>query len=74
MLTMPFFDFKCERCGHEFLKRVSNEDKGSVKCPQCGHNRVRQLLSPFFAPGSRLSESSNTPSDACRGCNAAGTG
>lgn len=45
---MPFFDFKCEECGHEFVKRVSNEEKSSVKCPQCGNTKVKQLLSPFL--------------------------
>jgi len=71
---VPFFDFKCEECGHEFVKRVSNEEKSSVKCPQCGNTKVKQLLSPFFAPGSRSGGNNFTPSDACGGCGVAGTG
>ncbi|MGE5381456.1 MAG: FmdB family zinc ribbon protein [Methylocystaceae bacterium] len=49
---MPFFDFKCEQCEKKFEVRVSNAAKDKVRCPNCGGNQIKQLLSPFFAPGS----------------------
>jgi putative FmdB family regulatory protein len=72
---MPFFDFKCEKCGHEFGLLVSNQEKSKVKCPQCGHPKVRQLLSPFFTTGSKTPASADPGiPDACRGCSRNGMG
>lgn len=73
---MPFFDFKCEKCGHQFNLRVSNEEKSKVKCEKCGHPRVIQLLSPFFSPGSKTSlpSSPRLPGPGCDGCGNAGMG
>lgn len=72
---MPFFDFKCEKCGHEFEVRVSNAEKDKVKCPECDHPRVKQLLSPFFSSGSRTSSPVRTGlPDGCAGCGQAGMG
>jgi len=73
---LPFFDFKCEKCGHQFNLRVSNEEKSKVKCEKCGHPRVIQLLSPFFtAGGSKTSAPVNNPGlPGCGGCGNAGMG
>ncbi|MGE5397486.1 MAG: FmdB family zinc ribbon protein [Chitinophagales bacterium] len=72
---MPFFDFKCEKCGHVFNIRVSNADKDKVRCPECDHAKVRQLLSPFYSPGGKslVPVRSKLP-DSCAGCGQAGTG
>lgn len=71
---MPFFDFKCEKCGHEFNIRVSNAEKNKVKCPECGHKKVKQLLSPFFTAGTKPASPgfSGLP-DGCAGCGQAGS-
>ena len=72
---MPFFDFKCEKCGHQITVRVSNEEKSKVKCEKCGHPRVIQLLSPFFSPGSKTASSTRAfPGPNCEGCSGAGMG
>lgn len=72
---MPFFDFKCEKCGHQFTVRVSNDEKSKVKCEKCGHPRVIQLLSPFFSPGSKTASSTRAfPGPNCEGCSGAGMG
>jgi len=72
---VPFFDFKCEKCGHQFTLRVSNEEKSKVKCEKCGHSRVIQLLSPFFAPGSKADSGRRVmPGPNCEGCSSAGMG
>lgn len=72
---MPFFDFKCEKCNHEFNLRISNEEKSKVKCPECGHPKVKQLLSPFFTAGAKPASpvSSGMP-PGCVGCGQAGSG
>lgn len=70
---MPFFDFRCKQCGHEFTKRVSNAEKGRVKCPECGHPEVKQLLSPFYTTGSQAGTIPPIP-DGCVGCGHAGSG
>ncbi|MGI6488639.1 MAG: zinc ribbon domain-containing protein [Syntrophomonadaceae bacterium] len=70
---MPFFDFRCEECGHQFIKRVSNAEKHQVECPECGHRRVKQLLSPFFTSGSSGDSGPIIP-DGCMGCSQAGSG
>lgn len=69
---MPFFDFKCEKCGHQFNKRVSNEEKKTVKCEECGHPRVVQMLSPFFSSSPRAGNS-GLPGK-CEGCCHSGSG
>lgn len=73
---MPFFDFKCEKCGHEFNVRVSSEEKSKVKCEKCEHPRVVQLLSPFFSQGGKSSPSSRNSgfSGNCGGCSHVGSG
>lgn len=70
---MPFFDFLCEKCGHRFVKRVSNAEKDRVECPECGHPKVKQMLSPFFTPGSHSGPTPSIP-DSCAGCGQAGSG
>lgn len=62
---MPFFDFKCEKCGHRFTVRVSNEDKSKVTCPQCGADQPRQIFTSF-AIGK--SGSMPEPGGNCDGC------
>ncbi|NLV15924.1 MAG: zinc ribbon domain-containing protein [Syntrophomonadaceae bacterium] len=72
---MPFFDFKCEKCGHQFNKRVSNEDKAAVKCEKCGHSRVIQMLSPFYSSSPKTSSAGNPGlPGGCAGCSHFGSG
>ncbi|MGE5371421.1 MAG: FmdB family zinc ribbon protein [Solirubrobacterales bacterium] len=74
---MPFFDFSCEECGHTFNVRVSNAEKHKVRCPACDTQKIRQLLSPFFAPGSAKGDTQTRPAampGCCAGCKNSGMG
>ncbi|MFN3422780.1 MAG: FmdB family zinc ribbon protein [Armatimonadota bacterium] len=46
---MPVYEFRCDRCGHEFEELVSWRDleDGKVQCPQCGSKEIRRKLSLF---------------------------
>jgi putative FmdB family regulatory protein len=48
---MPFYEYRCEACGHEIeaLQKVSDEPL--VDCPECGRPALKKLLS---AAGFRL--------------------
>ena len=44
---MPFYDFKCDQCGHEEEKLVRSKDT-KVKCPKCD-TLMKRLISKAFA-------------------------
>ncbi len=46
---MPVYEFRCDRCGHEFEELVSwlDLEDGKVQCPQCGSKEVRRKFSLF---------------------------
>jgi len=48
---MPFYEYRCEACGHEIeaLQKVSDEPL--VDCPECGRPALKKLMS---AAGFRL--------------------
>ncbi len=58
---MPIYEFRCDRCGHEFEELVSWRDieEKRVRCPNCGSNEVRRRLS-LFITGSRGSRSGSS--------------
>jgi len=41
---MPLYEYKCEKCGHQFEKIQKFSDKMLKKCPECG-GRVEQMIS-----------------------------
>jgi putative FmdB family regulatory protein len=45
--TLPLYQYKCEKCDHEFdLKKSFSDDSNHVHCPKCGEHAQRV----FFAP------------------------
>jgi len=48
---MPFYEYRCEACGHEIeaLQKVSDEPL--LDCPECGRPALKKLMS---AVGFRL--------------------
>ena len=48
---MPFYEYRCEKCGHqtEALQKIS--DAPLVDCPECGQPALKKLIS---AAGFRL--------------------
>ena len=41
---MPLYEYKCEKCGHQFEKIQKFSDKMVKKCPDCG-GPVEQMIS-----------------------------
>jgi putative FmdB family regulatory protein len=50
---MPFYEYRCDHCGHEFERRQNMSDPPVKECPECGKS-VRRLFSLFagIVPGS----------------------
>jgi len=44
---MPIFDFVCKDCGKQFDVKISNAEKGKVKCPECNSSNINQIFSSF---------------------------
>lgn len=40
---MPIFEFRCDKCGHDFEELVSGETR--VQCPSCGSDNAQRLMS-----------------------------
>ncbi len=42
---MPTYEYRCEKCGHEFEEFQSITAKPIKKCPKCGKLSVKRLIS-----------------------------
>lgn len=50
---MPIFEYRCQKCGHEFETFVwSSRDEETLRCPKCEAEEVTKLLSSFSSKGS----------------------
>jgi putative FmdB family regulatory protein len=43
--AMPTYEYRCEKCGHEFEEFQAITAKPIKKCPQCGKLTVKRLIS-----------------------------
>jgi putative FmdB family regulatory protein len=44
---MPFYDFRCKQCGHQFTVRASFQEKDAglnPECPVCHELETQQVL------------------------------
>jgi len=48
---MPFYEYRCETCGHEMEIMQKMSDPPVAECPACGEPNLRKLIS---AAGFRL--------------------
>lgn len=48
---MPIFEFRCEKCTHEFERVTFGSDEDPVTCPECGASETKKLLSVFSCSG-----------------------
>jgi putative FmdB family regulatory protein len=42
---MPTYEYRCEKCGHEFERDQRITDEPVKKCPSCRAARVKRLIS-----------------------------
>lgn len=42
---MPIYEYKCDKCGHEFEEIVFGTGGGDVKCPACSSDKTGKLMS-----------------------------
>lgn len=55
---MPTYEYRCQKCSHEFSTRESFEQHDrphKVKCPECGSQRTRRILGEIFVKTSKKS-------------------
>ncbi|HEC05803.1 MAG TPA: zinc ribbon domain-containing protein [Thiolapillus brandeum] len=48
---MPFYEYRCDACGHEFEAMQKMSDAPLKECPECGEPKLVKLIS---ASGFRL--------------------
>ncbi|MFZ5633070.1 MAG: FmdB family zinc ribbon protein [Bacillota bacterium] len=41
---MPFYDFRCKKCGHRFTVMTGMSERDKVTCPECKTKEVEQLI------------------------------
>ncbi len=41
---MPYYDYECKSCGHEFETFQSMSDNPLDSCPECGKPGLRRLI------------------------------
>jgi putative FmdB family regulatory protein len=54
---VPYYVFLCKNCNREFTQvlRISELEKGGVRCPECGGDSVEQMVTGFSAITSKKS-------------------
>jgi putative FmdB family regulatory protein len=54
---MPVYVFLCQNCKKEFTRilRISEFEKGGIKCPHCGSDNIEQQMATFSAVTSKKS-------------------
>ncbi len=41
---MPTYEYKCDKCGHQFEQMQGITSKSLRKCPKCGKSTLRRLI------------------------------
>jgi len=54
---MPTYDYKCEKCGHQFsrIETIAAHERSKVTCPKCRAATVTRVFSAFYAKTVRKS-------------------
>jgi putative FmdB family regulatory protein len=42
---MPFYEYRCDACGHEFEAMQKMSEPALSDCPQCGAAKLTKLIS-----------------------------
>ena len=49
VITMPFYDYKCNDCGHVMHDQLKKYTEKIIECKQCNKNTAEQQFSGKFA-------------------------
>ena len=54
---MPYYDYKCSKCGRKFNVKETFEEHGRkrVKCPKCASQKVERVFGAVMAKTSKKS-------------------
>lgn len=54
---MPTYEYRCEKCGHEFsrIATIAAHERSKVACPKCKAATVSRVFTPFYAKTVRKS-------------------
>jgi putative FmdB family regulatory protein len=64
---MPFYEYRCRKCNHQFELMQKMEEQGRAHCPECGSGEVEKLLSVFGVAASTPGETPGCGPQNC-GC------
>jgi putative FmdB family regulatory protein len=72
---MPFYEYQCGKCRHEFEARMSISDRDRAKCPKCGQGKAQRRVSMFYSSRTDAGEGhscgggcSNCAGGSCKSC------
>ena len=75
MVSLPYYNFVCKQCGHQFEVKVAVSEKSGVKCPECSSDMLRQIFSGVgLIRKSGGVEVLSGQNDACDSCAYGGAG
>ena len=43
---MPAYNYRCDKCGHEYELRHGMLVEPDENCPKCGHDKATKLIFP----------------------------
>ena len=82
---MPTYEYRCEKCGHEFERDQRITDEPVKKCPSCRAARVKRLISAtsfvlkgggwysdLYSSGKRKPDTGDSKTDSGEGKTASG--
>jgi putative FmdB family regulatory protein len=67
---MPIYEYKCEKCAHEFEQLIFSGE--TPECPTCGDSKVCRLMSScgFVSKGAGGQTVTSSAGSSCGSCSA----
>ncbi|MFA4967655.1 MAG: zinc ribbon domain-containing protein [Candidatus Margulisiibacteriota bacterium] len=62
---MPFYDYKCDKCGTKFEVMHGMNEKPAIKCSSCGSDRTSRVFNIF---GTSNSSGGHSHGSGCTSC------
>ncbi len=72
---MPFYEYRCHTCAHEFeLMRPMKDRDVPLPCPHCASESIERKLSAFAAPAAATASAPCGAPKPVGGCGSSGFG